>query len=140
MQNPDHLKVLMADDEAEILTIMAKKVAQAGYEVVTAKDGEEALAKIKSENPDVILLDLTMPKVDGFTVLKHIRENPSSSKWQPVIIISARNELDDMKKGFSLEADHYIPKPCNITDILKGIRLMVDLIPHRKSKDEGEKE
>lgn len=140
MENPDSLKILMADDEPDVLDIMAKKVAQAGYIVITAHDGEEALAKIKNEHPDVILLDLNMPKMDGFTVLKHIRENPPGPKWQPVIIVSARTELDDMKQGFSLEADHYIPKPCNVTDILKGIRLMVNLIPQRKSIEEGEKE
>lgn len=133
-------KVLIADDEMDVLEIVAKKIRQAGYEVVTAKDGEEALVKIKSEDPDVILLDLNMPKMDGFTILKNIREHPPSKKWQPVIIISARTDLDDMKQGFSLEADHYIPKPCNITDILKGIRLMLNLIPQRKSPGEGEKE
>ena len=129
----------MADDEPYILEIMAKKVKQAGYEVITASDGEDALYSIKSENPDIILLDLNMPKMDGFTVLKKIRENPAGKKWQPVIIVSARTELDDMKQGFSLEADHYITKPCNIADILKAIKLMTNLIPQRKSPEEGEK-
>ena len=140
MEDPNVLKVLMADDESDILNIMAKKVRQAGYTVITASNGEEALAKIKKDNPDIILLDLNMPKMDGFMVLKHIRENPPSKKWQPVIIVSARTELDDMKQGFSLEADHYITKPCNVTDILKGIRLMINLIPQRKSREEGEKD
>ena len=80
-----------------------------------------------------------MPKMDGFAVLKNIREKPPTGKWQPVIIISARTDLDDMKKGFSLEADHYITKPCNIADILKAIKLMTNLIPQRKSPEEGEK-
>ena len=140
MKNAETLKVLMADDEPDVLEIMAKKVRQAGYTVVTASNGEEALAKIRSESPDVILLDLNMPKMDGFMVLKNLRENPTGSKWQPVIIVSARNELDDMKEGFSLEADHYITKPCNVTDILKAIRLMVNLIPQRKTAEESEKD
>jgi DNA-binding response OmpR family regulator len=138
-ENAPNYKILMADDEPYILEIMAKKIAQAGYKVVTAPDGEEALAKIKSEDPDIILLDLNMPKMDGFEVLKNLRENPPSKKWQPVIIISARTDLDDMKKGFSLEADHYLTKPCNVPDILKAIRLMINLIPQRKSKEEGDK-
>ena len=140
MENSAALKILIADDERDILEIMAKKILEAGYQVTTAQDGEEALAKIKSEDPDVILLDLNMPKLDGFGVLKRIRESPPSPKWQPVIIISARTDLDDMKKGFSLEADHYIPKPCNITDVLKGIKLMINLIPQRKLSEEGEKD
>ncbi len=98
--------------------------------------------KIKSESPDIILLDLTMPKMDGFQVLKNLREHPPSTKWQPVIIISARRELEDMQKGFSMEADHYISKPCTVADILKAVQLMVKLIPQRKSNLEiqGEKE
>ena len=132
------IKVLIADDDKEILDVMQKKITQAGYSVVTAADGEEAWEKVKSEVPDVILLDLTMPKMDGLEVLKNLRQNPPTRKWQPVIIISARGELEDMKKGFSLEADHYLSKPCDIEAVLKSIRLMASLVPQRKSKLEME--
>ncbi len=133
-----NIKVLIAEDEKDILEVMQKKITQAGYAVVTAMDGEEAWQKIIKESPDVIVLDLTMPKLDGLDLLRRLRENPPSPKWQPVIIVSARGELDDMKKGLSLEADHYIPKPCDMEMVLKGIRLMVSLIPQRKSKLEME--
>lgn len=132
------VKVLIADDEKDVLEIMEKKIAAAGYIVVTADNGQEAWEKIQSEVPDVILLDLTMPKMDGFEVLKHLRENPPTTKWQPVIIISAHGELENMTKGFSLEADHYITKPCDMEVVLRGIRLMVSLIPQRKTKTEME--
>ena len=125
------IKVLLADDEDTVAEIMAQKVAGAGYEVVIARDGEEALAKIKTENPDVILLDLTMPKMDGWQVLRQLRANPPSSKWQPVIIISGLDEMHNMQKGFDLEADHYLTKPCRMEDVIKAIRLMVSLIPVR---------
>ena len=134
------LKVLMADDEPEVLDIMAKKVAMEGYSVVTANNGEEAWGKIKKESPDVILLDINMPKMGGFEVLRELREHPHSDKWQPVIIVSARKEFDDFKKGFMLEAEHYLMKPCAIEDILKAIRLMASLIPQHKSPSEIEKE
>ena len=130
------MKILVADDEQDVLDVMKKKIKKAGYEVVTAQDGEEAWEKIKSDDPDVLLLDLTMPKMDGLTVLKNLRENPPTTKWIPVIIVSARGELEDMKKGFTLEADHYLVKPCDMETILKGIRLMASLIPQRKSKFE----
>ncbi len=130
------IKVLMADDEEDILSVMAKKIGKEGYQVVTACNGQEAWEKIQSESPDVVLLDLTMPKMDGFQVLKNLREKPPSTKWQPVIIISARRELEDMQKGFSLEADHYISKPCAVADILKAIQLMVKLIPQHKTQSE----
>ena len=129
-------KILMADDEEDILAIMAKKVAAEGYEVVTARDGEEAWQKIVSENPDVIVLDLTMPGKDGFGVLKDLRERPSSIKWQPVIVVTARKELEAMQQSFNLEADHYIAKPCRIEDILKAIRLMISLIPQHITKSD----
>ncbi|MCA9408063.1 MAG: response regulator [Candidatus Omnitrophica bacterium] len=128
-----NIKILMADDEEDILGIMAKKIAAEGYEVVTAKDGREAWEKIEAEDPDVVLLDINMPELDGFQVLKKLRENPPSTKWQPVIIISARRELDDLKKGYSLEADHYITKPCQVSDILKAIKLMLNLKSQRKT-------
>ncbi len=127
------IKILLADDEEIVLQIMAKKVAGAGYTVVTAVDGEEAWSKIKSENPDVIVLDLTMPKMDGWEVLKQLRSDPSSRKWQPVIIVSALNEMSDMQKGLDLQADHYLTKPCIMEDILKAIKLMVSLIPMRNT-------
>ncbi len=126
----------MADDEIDVLAIMTKRIKAAGYDVVAAKDGQEAWDKIVSDNPDVIILDVTMPLLDGFSVLKRLRETPPSSKWQPVIIVSAREELQDIQKGFSLEADHYLTKPCNIDDVLKGIRLMAQLIPQRKNANE----
>ena len=128
------IKVLIADDDRDILEVMNKKISAAGYITVTAADGEEAWNKIKSDSPDVILLDLTMPKKDGLTILKNLREDPPSLKWQPVIIVSARGELEDMKKGFNLEADHYLVKPCDMETVLKAIRLMVSLIPQRKTK------
>ena len=130
------LKILIADDEADVLKIMSKKILSQGYQVVTAKDGEEAWEKIQSESPDMVLLDLNMPKLNGFEVLKAMRDHPPADKWQPVIIISTRNELADIQKGLALDAEHYITKPCTIEDVLKGITLMAKLIPHHKTPQE----
>jgi DNA-binding response OmpR family regulator len=127
------LKVLMADDEPDVLGVMAKRIKSAGYEVITAVDGEEAWDKIVAEDPDIILLDLTMPKLEGFEVLKRLREKPPTKKWQPVIIVSGREELKDIQQGFTLEADHYLTKPCNMDDVLNAIRLMAKLIPQHKA-------
>ncbi|MFA5261018.1 MAG: response regulator [Candidatus Omnitrophota bacterium] len=131
-------KILIADDEPEVLRVMEKRIKAEGYQVVKAKDGLEAWTKICSENPDVVLLDLIMPGLDGFEVLEKLRARPAAKKWQPVIIVSARGELEDMKKGFSLEADHYITKPCQMEDVLKAIALMLNLLPQRKSLLDGD--
>jgi len=130
------IKVLMADDEQDVLDIMAKKVAEAGFEVVEASDGESAWNKICLENPDVIVLDLTMPGLHGFEVLERLRANPPSDKWQPVIIVSAHDELESMKRGIKLQADHYLTKPCHMEEIIRAINLMVSLIPQRKTDKE----
>lgn len=127
------IKILVADDEELVLEIMAKKIASQDYEVVTAKDGQEAWAKIVSELPDIIILDLNMPKMDGWAVLSQLRQNPPTKRWLPVIIVSAQNELESFRKGVDLEADHYLTKPCPIEDILKAIRLMLSLIPQRST-------
>ena len=125
------IKVLIADDEEVVLEIMARKIASQDYEVITAKDGQEAWAKIVSEVPDVVILDLNMPKMDGWAVLSQLRQNPPSKRWQPVIIVSAQNELVNFQKGVNMEADHYLSKPCQIEDILRAIRLMLSLVPQR---------
>ncbi|MCR4338115.1 MAG: response regulator [Candidatus Omnitrophica bacterium] len=136
----NRIKVLMADDEPDVLEIMSRRVAAEGFEVVTARDGQEAWEKIQAESPDVILLDIIMPRMDGYTVLRNLRTNPPSEKWQPVIIVSSKTDFGDMQQGFSLQADHYITKPCTIRDIIKGIQLMASLIPQRKPSDQGSEE
>ena len=127
------IKILVADDEEVVLEIMARKIASQGYEVITARDGQEAWSKIVSEFPDIIVSDLNMPKMDGWSLLCQLRQNPPSKRWQPFIIVSAQSELASFQKGINLEADHYLSKPCQIEDILRAIRLMLSLIPQRNT-------
>lgn len=123
-------KILVVDDEREIVETLRRILLKNGYEVSTAFDGEEALLKVKDENPDVILLDLIMPKLNGYDTLKEIREK-HNDKWRPVIIISSKTELESVQKCYNLEADHYLTKPCSIDNILRGIETMISLIPSR---------
>jgi len=133
-------KILIADDEVDVLDIMAKKIAAEGYEVIKASDGEQAWNSIVSELPDIIILDLNMPKMHGWTILQNLRKNPPSKKWQSVIIVSAQDELKDVQKGLALEADHYLTKPCSIQDILKAIHLMISLAPQRRPDEKADGE
>ena len=130
------IKVLVADDEPDILNVMTRRIRTEGYDVITAADGQEAWEKICRDNPDIILLDLIMPKMDGYVILEKLRKRPVGKKWAPVIIVSAQGELADIRRGFDLEADHYITKPCRMEDVLKGVQLMVKLIPQRKDSSE----
>jgi len=127
-------KLLVVDDEKDVVDTLHKRLTREGYDVVTAFDGEEALVKVKQENPDAVLLDLVMPKVNGFEVLKQIRE-VHNHKWIPVIIITAQSDLDSLKKGYDLEADHYLIKPCTFERILQGVETMISLIPLRIEKE-----
>lgn len=126
-------RLLIVDDDPDIVETLKKRLIKEQYEVSTAFDGEEALLKVKEDNPDIILLDLMLPKINGFEVLKEIREK-HRDKWRPVIIISAKNELESVKQCYDLEADHYLTKPCDIDKVLRGIETMISLIPARISK------
>jgi DNA-binding response OmpR family regulator len=125
-------KLLVVDDDRDIIEVLQKKLLQEGYNVTVAFDGEEALLKVKEEDPDVVILDLMMPKLNGFEVLKEIRDK-FQDKWRPVIIVSANAELDSMKSCYNLEADHYLTKPCTMENLLRGIRTMISLIPLRQN-------
>jgi len=123
-------KLLVVDDDKDVVETLQKRLLQEGYAVAVAFDGEEALAKVREDNPDIILLDLMLPKLNGFDVLKEIREK-YKDKWRPVIIVSAATDLDTVKKSYNLEADHYLTKPCTMENVLRGIRTMISLIPLR---------
>ncbi len=123
-------KILVVDDEADVVEMLKKRLLKEGYEVVVAFDGQEALLRVAGDNPDVVLLDLMLPKLNGFEVLKQIRQE-FADKWRPVIIISAKTELDSIKECYDLEADLYLHKPCAIENILRGIETMIPLIPLR---------
>ncbi len=93
-------KILIVDDEPDIVEILYKRLSKEGYEVVTAVDGQEALVRVQENDPDVVLLDLMLPKLNGFEVLKEIRQK-FINKWRPVIIISARTERDSIKQCYN---------------------------------------
>lgn len=102
-------KVLIVEDEREISKITRAYFEKSGYEVFQAFDGEEALEVFKSEDFDLITLDIMLPKVNGFEVLKIIR----SSSLVPVIIITALDDEENILKGYELKVDDYVPKPFN---------------------------
>jgi DNA-binding response OmpR family regulator len=123
-------KILVVDDEKDIVDIVGARLVREGYQVVTAFDGEEALARVKTEDPDVIILDLIMPKLNGMDVLKKVREDPAG-KWRPVIIVSANDELETIKKCYNMEAELYLTKPCTMDNLVRGVKTVISFIPMR---------
>ena len=124
-------KVLVVDDDREIIELVAERLSREGYEVEKAFDGQEALDKLAQSLPDVVLLDLIMPKLNGLEVLAEIRKR-HSGKWIPVIIVSAQSDLESVQQSYRQEADHYLTKPCTMDNIVNGIRTMISLIPMRR--------
>ncbi|MCM8773213.1 MAG: response regulator [Candidatus Omnitrophica bacterium] len=112
-------KILIAEDEKEIVELLESVLKRRGFEVMVAFDGEEAKAKITEFSPHIVILDLAMPKVDGWEVLKWLREDKKSNI--PAIVISGKNQMNDIKKTYDLDADYYIVKPIRINDLIKGI-------------------
>ncbi len=124
-------KLLITDDNAHIIEVLQRRLKLEGFDVVTASDGEEALLKIQSEDPDIVLLDLMMPKMNGFEVLNEIKRinEIELNRTRPVIFISAKDESEAKEEGLVLtETEYYLNKPCSIEEILGAIRKMIGLL------------
>jgi len=104
-------KILVVDDEPDIVRVIVKIMQSRGHEVDTAADGPEALEQIKDARPDVVILDLNLPKMDGFEVCKRIKDDPAT-KHIPVVMMSAAYvSVQDAERGTNLGADEYVTKP-----------------------------
>ncbi|MGE5177074.1 MAG: response regulator transcription factor [Hyphomicrobiales bacterium] len=117
-------KILVVDDEIYIVHILDFSLGMEGYEVVTALDGEQALEKLKTEKPDLIVLDIMMPKVDGYEVCKAVKGNPETAQI-PVILLSAKGRTVDQKVGFDVGADDYITKPFSPRKLVERINQLL---------------
>ena len=103
-------KILVVDDEIYIVHILDFSLGMEGYEVVTALDGEQALEKARAEKPDLIVLDIMMPKLDGYETCKRLKADAETQDI-PVILLSAKGRNIDQKVGFEVGADDYVTKP-----------------------------
>ena len=102
--------VLAADDDEDLLGLVSFRLERAGYTVLLARDGAEALEIALRERPDLALLDVMMPKLDGFELTRRLREEEATSRM-PIILLTARSQDADVQQGFDAGADDYIRKP-----------------------------
>jgi DNA-binding response OmpR family regulator len=116
--------VLVADDDPDILQLVAFRLDRAGYEVIQATDGEEALRLVAERQPDLAVLDVMMPKVTGYDVTRQIRENLATSRI-PVILLTARVQEADLARGFEAGADDYIKKPFSPQELRSRVQAIL---------------
>lgn len=119
-------KVLVVDDSLTDLTLIASPLRESGFEVVTAGDGDEALEMVVRERPQCIVLDVVLPKQNGFQVCRKLKQS-DASRHIPVILISAKNTPLDMKWGLQQGADLYIVKPFGKEQLLSGVRALTGI-------------
>lgn len=114
-------KILAVDDERHIVRLVQVNLERAGYQVVTAFDGREALEKVEAERPDLVVLDVMMPYMDGFEVLQTLRKN-QSTRDLPVIMLTAKAQDADVFRGWQSGVDCYLTKPFNPMELISFVK------------------
>ncbi|WP_421084362.1 response regulator transcription factor [Rothia nasimurium] len=115
-------KLLVVDDEPNILELLATSLRFAGFEVVTAANGREALEKAETESPDLAVLDVMLPDMDGFTVTRKLR---SSGRLFPVLFLTAKDDTEDKVTGLTVGGDDYVTKPFSLDEVVARIRAVL---------------
>ncbi len=120
----DKKRILVVDDEPELVELIETRLKAAGYETLVAHDGQEALDKARQEKPDLIVLDLMLPKIDGYKVCRMLKFDEKYKKI-PIIMLTARAQQSDEKLGLEIGADGFITKPFQHEIILAKIKSLL---------------
>ncbi len=118
----DALRVLVVDDEPSIIDAVATALRYEGFDVIEARTGREGLATAQSAQPDLIVLDVMLPDIDGFEIMRRLRADGLQT---PVLFLTARDSLDDKVQGFSAGADDYVTKPFSLAEIVLRVRAIL---------------
>jgi len=118
-------RILVVDDDPPVVELVREVLTRAGFSVSTAADGPACLRKVTEETPDLIVLDINMPDMDGFTVLRKLRERPAT-KDLPVILLTVREGHGDVLQGWLAGANLYMSKPCSPTELVAAVRQMLE--------------
>ena len=134
--NPENYKILVVDDIATNILLLKAILGRAKYRIVTATGGREALEKVESESPDLILLDIMLPGMDGFSLCETIRHG---DPYIGIIMASAKGQESDKIRGLSIGADDYITKPFNILEVKARIKAIMRRTAASEPKEENSK-
>lgn len=129
----DKIRVLLAEDETALGTIIKESLETRGFEVIFCENGEQALQLYKSQSPDILVLDVMMPKKDGFTLVKEIR---STNENIPIIFLTSKSRTEDVVEGFGLGGNDYLKKPFSMEELIVRIHALLDRKRKRESAEE----
>ncbi|MDS4015830.1 MAG: response regulator [Candidatus Accumulibacter sp.] len=119
-------RILIADDEQNIVISIEFLLRREGFEVLVAGDGEEALAKVRAERPDLVLLDVMMPRMNGFDVCQALRADPDLGGTR-ILMLTAKGRDTEVSKGLGLGADGYMTKPFSTKELLAEVRKLLGM-------------
>jgi len=128
-------KILVVDDEPTIVRLMEFILARQGHEMLVAVNGEEALEKIRAHAPDLVLLDIMMPRIDGYEVARTVRADPATAAL-PIIMLSAKAQEEDIRKGVEIGVDEYITKPFSPEHLVHVVAGYLSRLNKDENKDE----
>ena len=117
-------KILIVDDELDTLLPLKRALEMEDFSVIEAQDGAEALEKVRSEIPDLVLLDLMLPKINGFEVCQRLKQDEATSSI-PIIMLTAKGETSDKIEGIEIGADDYVTKPFNLDELKARIKAVL---------------
>ncbi len=123
--------LLIVDDDCSLVELLESYFTGLGYRVYTAHHGQEGLERFCAERPDLVILDVTMPKMDGWTTLRRLREISDV----PVIMLTVRNEEANILRGFTLGADDYVTKPFSFAELAARVRAVLNRVRHKGQED-----
>ena len=117
-------KIVVIEDDPLIRKLIAQTLLRAGYEVLTANDGSEGLRVIKETLPNLVVLDISMPGLDGYQVCQYLRRDPTTATL-PIIMVTAMARPSDQRRGFDIGADDYLPKPFALTELVTRVQSLL---------------
>lgn len=125
MTEPDSTPtILVADDEEDLRELVTYRLSRSGYNVIGAEDGQEAFELAAERTPDLMILDVMMPKLDGYELTRRVRAEAALSSI-PVILLTARSQESDIDRGFEVGADDYLKKPFNPDELVARVRAVL---------------
>ena len=131
-------KILVIEDEPDILEVMQYNLEREGYKVVACRNGEQGLSRIRTDNPDIVILDLMLPGMDGVEVCRQVKSDPVT-RAIPIIMVTAKAEESDIVLGLGIGADDYIGKPFSPRELIARVKVVLRRGPLREQSGAGER-